>query len=145
MRTASVSCFLISCLSPFLHACFALFLSTVWPCYKLVECLFWGCLASVFTFHDHIVHALHSYRPFRVPKFAFRDYSMYRVYFRLVPGLFSPTFQCLNSISMFPYHFPCHCIAYVIASVCVPVCTHLEALHFHTSASYVSVAEALSC
>ena len=34
---------------------------------------------------------------------------------------------------------------YVIASVCAPVGTHFEALHFHLTASYVSVAETLSC
>ena len=33
----------------------------------------------------------------------------------------------------------------IIASVCVPVCTHFEALHFYPPASYVSVAEAHSC
>ena len=28
--------------------------------------------------------------------------------------------------------FPCHCIAYIISSVCVPACTHFEASHFHS-------------
>ena len=36
----------------------------------------------------------------------------------------------------------CH---FITASVCVPVCTHFEALHFYPPASYVSVAEAHSC
>ena len=33
----------------------------------------------------------------------------------------------------------------VTASVCVPVCTHFEALHFYPLASDVSVAKAHSC
>ena len=40
--------------------------------------------------------------------------------------------------------FQPYCIAYAIASVCVPVCTHFEALYFHPSSSYETVAEALS-
>mgnify|MGYP003703582291 CR=1 FL=1 len=145
LESAAVSCFIISYLGPFLHTCFALFMFAVWPWFELEKCLFLGCLATVYSLHIHIVHVWYSYRPFLVPKFMFRDYSMHRVYFRLISGLFSPTFQCWNPISMFSYHLPCHCIVYAIASVCVPVCTHFEALHFRPSASYVCVAEALSC
>ena len=112
---------------------------------ELWKYLFSDYLASFFALHVHIVHVWHSYRPFRVPNVAFRDHFMLREYFRLISGLLSPTFRCWNPITMFAYHFPCHCIAYAIASVCVPVCTHFEALHFHPPASYVSVAEALSC
>ncbi|KAF5933094.1 hypothetical protein HYC85_029265 [Camellia sinensis] len=46
---------------------------------------------------------------------------------------------------MIAFHFYVIASHSIIASVCVPVCTHFEALHFHPSASYVSVAEALSC
>ena len=139
------TCFIALSWPLFLHAIVALTLLDVWPWFVLVKCLLWGFLASVFSLHVHIAHVWYSYKPFRMPKFVFRDYSMHRVYFRLISGLFSSTFQCWNSINMFAYHFPCYCIAYAIASVCVPVRTHFEALHFHPSASYVSVAEALSC
>mgnify|MGYP003703312917 CR=1 FL=1 len=37
-----------------------------------------------------------------------------------------------------PLHF-------AIASVCVPVCTYFEALHFYPPASHVSVSEAHLC
>ena len=34
--------------------------------------MFWDCLDSVLTLYFQIMHALYSYRPLRVPSFAFR-------------------------------------------------------------------------
>ncbi|KAF5931518.1 hypothetical protein HYC85_027689 [Camellia sinensis] len=76
-----------------------------------------GCLASVFMLHVHIMHALYSCKPFRVPNFAFREEFH-------ASGVLSPRFGAvLPLILLLKSHwhvfisFPCHCIAYAIASV----------------------------
>ena len=108
LSIASITCLIASLEEPFLHAMLVPLVLAVLPCFVLWTCLFWLCLVAVFILHVHILHIWHSYRPFRVLKFMFRDYSVHRVYFGHDSGLFRPSFSYWNSISMFAYHLPCH-------------------------------------
>ena len=107
--------------------------------------LFWGFLAT-------ILHVMYQLCIFSV---AVGHFGCLISHFGTIPCIWChfPTFRdCFASFVSAEIRFAClhtifHVISclYVIASVCVPVCTHFEALHFHLSASYMSVAEALSC
>ena len=133
--------------SPFciLYAIVALSMLAFWPCFKLENACFGAAL--LLYFHSMSILYMHC--------IAIGHFGCLNSHFRTIPCIW-----CHFAIfrDCFPPYFSAeiplaclHIIFYVISclnaisSVCVPVCTHFEALHFHLSASYVSVAEVHSC
>ena len=142
---ACITCFNTPLAEPFLYAIVALSMLAVWPCFRLEN----ACLGAALLLYFHSMSTL------CIHCIAIGHFGCLNSHFGTIPCIW-----CHFAIfrDCFPPYFSAeiplaclHIIFYVIsclnaiASVCVPVCTHFEASHFHPSASYVSVAEAHSC